>query len=506
MPKAQTVDAFCARYIERFALNVDSELSYRQLRLHILNKFFDDTIYDNLLPFSKEYTGSDATGKYIPLVQRRPSVIYSILSNVVNESTSMLFGESHFPTVRCEDKETMDFLHYVTKDSNLQSIMIEAARIGSIGSVAILVKILNGKFYFDVINAESLTPVFNWQDPDILIKISEMRKYLGSNLMTMGYEIAKDDQNKWFWLKREWNDTEEIYYKPYLIDNNEGEQAKLITDDERSSTHDLGFVPIIWIKNIPKTESTDGMCTFEKIIDMSIEINYQLSQLGRGLKYNSDPTLVVKNPSPLKDRELIKGAGLLELEETGDAKLLEMSGNSTKSVLDFVNLLRQYALEIARGDRTNPEKLNAAHSGKALEFLNMALISLVAELRISYGEKGLLRVYQMIIEFVKTNKIDLSYKDKMPNYKESYETELQLHWEPYYTSSSQDELQWSQSIKTYREAGLLSQKTGINSIADTFNIEDTDEEISSIEKESEELYDSKNAEPVDRESSDVDRN
>ena len=33
----------------------------------------------------------------------------------------------------------------------------------------------------------------------------------------------------------------------------------------------------------------DGACTFRAAIETQIEIDYQLSQAGRGLKYSSDP-------------------------------------------------------------------------------------------------------------------------------------------------------------------------------------------------------------------------
>ena len=67
-------------------------------------------------------------------------------------------------------------------------------------------------------------------------------------------------------------------------------------DEARSVQHGLGFVPMVWIRNLPGQSSTgdavDGACTFRAAIETQIEIEYQLSQAGRGLKYSSDPTLV----------------------------------------------------------------------------------------------------------------------------------------------------------------------------------------------------------------------
>ena len=70
-----------------------------------------------------------------------------------------------------------------------------------------------------------------------------------------------------------------------------------------------------------------------------VEIDYQLSQVGRGLKYSSDPTLILKDPA-LPDGELIKGAGnALIVSEKGDARLLEIGGTASAAVIEYVRTL-----------------------------------------------------------------------------------------------------------------------------------------------------------------------
>lgn len=501
-------DAFCTRYVDRFQLRIDPDWSIRETRLYILEGFLNSTIYDNLSPYHYEYAGGQATGTYVPLAKRRPSVIYPLPKIIVDESVSMLFGEGHFPIVRGGDEseeEAENFLQYITRVSNLQSAMIEAARLGSIGSVAVYLKVLDEKFYFDILNTKYLTPYFNQKDPDTLLRLVEKLPIDGSSLEAMGYPIQEDQKNEFFYLKREWNLNEEIYYFPYLKDDD----SKIIPmkDDERSSFHGLGFVPIIWIKNLPKCGFLDGCSTFESIVDISIEINYQLSQLGRGLKYNSDPTLVIKNPVSLQDNQLVKGIGALTLDEKGDAFLLEMNGSSTKAVIDFVNLLRQAALEAVRGDRSNPDKISGLHSGKALQMLNAALIALVAELRLSYGEKGLLRIYQMIVMIANMEGISIDAgKVKVPKIDDLQN--LILDWPDWYAPTPQDSLQKAQALQTLRGAEILSQQSAMESIADQYNILNVDEEMSRVEKEQKTAYDMemKVKSGVDRQTGDVDRN
>ncbi len=88
-----------------------------------------------------------------------------------------------------------------------------------------------------------------------------------------------------------------------------GKSLPAVIDTARSVSHQLGAVPIVWIRNLPGSPTTgdnaDGACTFAAAMHSQVEIDYQLSQVGRGLKYSSDPTLLLKDPS-LPDGELIK--------------------------------------------------------------------------------------------------------------------------------------------------------------------------------------------------------
>lgn len=469
---------FIDRYQQRFNVHLDSDWSLREKKLHILSKFLDDSIYDNLLPFYSEFSGE----KYVPLANRRPSVIYSLLETIVNDSVTMLFGEEHFPSVQCskDHQNTIEFLNKINSDTDLKSKMLCAAYEGSIGSVCIVVKVLNGKFCFEVLNTKTLHPLFDLQNPGMLIKLIDKRKIDGSTINSTGYKINKDDLNKFFYVVREWNINQEIYYKPYLVEEEKNESFTPTIDANRTTTHDLGFVPAMWINNLPSSKGIDGKCTFEKAIDIAIEINYQLSQHGRLLKYNSDPTLVVKNPSSLEGSELIKGIGTLNLDADGEAYLLEMKGSITKSVLDYAETLRKYALESVRGDRSSPDKIHAAQSGKALQFLNHPLITLVSDLRLSYGEYGLKGIYKIIMKICKSKKIDINYDGGMPDINELCEDHLVLDWPDWYPSTAQDDFNEAQTNAIYLTNNILSKETILQSLADEYHIMNVNDELNKI--------------------------
>ncbi|HEV2917612.1 MAG TPA: hypothetical protein VGW78_07765 [Candidatus Babeliales bacterium] len=475
-------DNFIARYAERFQLYIDKDWTIRETKLHILQMFLNGSIYDNLQSFNQEYQGGN--GAYVPLARRRPSTLYKLCEIIVNETVGMLFGDGHFPEVKCIEeghKKTEEFLKYITNSCKIKRTMLNAAKEGSIGSVCILVKVLNGKFYFDVLNTKHLMPIFNQEAPDQLLKLIDHKKVDGSTLMSFGYEIPEKNKNKYYWLDREWDENNETYYKPYLVEEYETNK-KREEDKERSSSHNFGFVPAIWIQNLPHAHHVDGFCTFEPIIDTQTEIDYLLSQTGRLLKYNSDPTLVVKNPSSLEGSKLIKSQTILNLDEKGDAYYAEMSGSSVSAVIEYVKLLREYGLESIRGNRSSPEKLNAAQSGRALQMLNNPLINLVDEMRLTYGDSGLLCLYSMCIKIYLANPKEIDCGGFEPD-SDDCSDHLCLYWQDWYPATGQDKLQEAQAVQIYRGAGVISQETAINFVAEEFGIEDTENELSLIDKE-----------------------
>ena len=467
-------NSFVDRMCQRFSLSMDNDWTERESILYIYKKFLDSTIYDNLAPWNCEYEGGQLSGKYTPLAKRRPSVIYAIPQIIVNESTSMLFGDNHFPIIRGADDEDTRTLKYISDSCFLPSKMMDAAKKGSLGSVCVLVKVLLSQFFIDVLDTVSLIPVFDEQRPGKLLNLREKRKVTGATLQSKGYEIDDKDRNKLFFAMREWTEFEEIYYIPFECKKSEDINFLPEKDEGRSSIHNLGFVPAVWIKNSSNDEKIDGDCTFSAILDTCIEIDYQLSQLGRLLKYNSDPTLVIKDPSNLSDQQLIKGIGPITLGENGDAWMLEMTSGSTNAVIDYVRCLRDFAIEVVRGNRANPEKISGLHSGKALQMLNANLIEFVSSLRVSYGN-GLKDILDIIFQIIDSEKFIIDLNGN--NIKSLNKNDVILDWGQWYPPTPQDDLQESQTIVNYVDAGIISRSTGTRAVADQFNIIDVLEEI-----------------------------
>jgi hypothetical protein len=447
----------------------DPQLAPRARRLEIYRRVFEGTIYDDLpYAFGDERNGA---GEYIPLRVRRPSVRYGLCRIVVEDSVALLFSAGHFPAVVCDDPAIEVLLGDMMRECQLNEVMVDAALRGAVGSIAILVRVLKGRLFCSVLDTQYLTPIWQTEVPDTLASVTERYKVKGAALIEQGY--SNIDPGQYYWFQRVWDSVAETWYLPQGV----ASEIPAEIDEARSVRHGLGFVPIVWIRNLPGGDRVDGSCTFRAAIETGIEIDYQLSQAGRGLKYASDPTLLIKEPATT-DRELVKGAGnALIVSEKGDAKLLEIGGTASAAVIEYVRTLREMALESVHGNRANADRLSAAQSGRALELMNQGLIWLADNLRISYGEGGLLAVLRMALRARGRFAIKVMGQP-MPHV--DADVRLSLRWPRWYPASADDRLKEAQAIATLVNAGQMSHETAVKSLASSHAVVDVAAELDRI--------------------------
>lgn len=453
----------------------DSDLPARAFRLAALRRVIDGTLYDLLgHPF---HTEKNDAGEYVPLRDRRPSVRFPVCRLVVEDSVSMLFSEGHFPEADCEDKPTKEALAKLIKESGLNLVMIDAATRGSVGSVAVMFRALKNRVFFEVMETEYLTPTWDPEAPDMVKLVTERYKVKGKVLADIGYTIPALDMQQDFWFQREWDADTETWFEPKKV----GDDKPLIPDAKRTVRHNLGFVPVVWVRNLPGGDKIDGACTFPpEAIDANIEIDYLLSQGGRGLKYSADPTLLIKEPAVGNNGQMVRGAGnAIVVGPDGDAKMLEINGTAVQALIEYVRMVRELALEASHGNRVNADKISAAQSGRAMELMNQALIWLADKLRISYGEGALLQLLLMVVKA--SGKMALEFKDGSKVGKLSEDKAITLRWPAWYAPTAVDRQNDATTLKTHTEAGHMSQETAVKTIAAEFDVEDVPAEIARIE-------------------------
>src|ERR1039458_1763666 len=435
-------------------IDKDKDYPARTSTIDVYTRVLEGALYKNL-KFGFHQEKNDDNGDYVPLRDRRPTVRYNICRLVVDDSVSLLFSEGHFPTAETDDEKLKEALKDLMKDANLNELMLDAATRGSVGSVAILMRILKQddgkhKVFLKNFRTTFLTPTFSKANPNKLTKISEQYKVKGETLKELGYAIKDDTLKHDYWFRREWDENSEIWFMPWPVVQDHDQEAKPgVIDPARTVEHKLGFVPWVWIRNLPGDlkliegvgtpvfSPIDRACTFAAAIDQMIEIDYQLSQAGRGLKYSMDPTLLIKEPAA-PGQGMVKSADMaIVVSEKGDAKLLELTGEGFAVVLEYVRALRELGLETPHGNRANADKISAAQSGRAMELLNQALIWLADRLRVSYGEGALLSLLKMILAANEKYPLDVMGKP-WASIRMTDNNPISLRWPRWYQPTSHD--------------------------------------------------------------------
>lgn len=454
----------------------DNDYPDRVRELLIRTSILEGTFYDVL---EREFWEVQTDGaELVPMYQRRPSVRYNLCRLVVQDSVSMLFGDDRFPIVDCGDEDTHETIKAIIKETKLTGLLLDVALFGSIGSTAILMRVLKGRLFFTRLSTVYLTPEWDPEAPDTLMRVTEKYKVRGQVLKAQGYSITTENLTVDYWFQRCWTAGAEEWYIPWTKDQEADDNFKPQLDDEKTVTHELGFVPVVWIKNLPGGDNIDGECTFRQAVDTTIELDYQLSQAGRGLKYSSDPELLLKDPAMGADGEIVKGQGnAIVVSEKGDAKWLEISGDAVRAIIEYARALREMALESIRGNRSNADKLSAAQSGRAMELMHQALIWLAGELRTTYGENGLLPLMKMVVAASK--KVEITIAGKQIG--QLSDEPLSLRWGAWFTPTPSDKVELSNALKLSRDAGNLSQKTAVKALAPVYDVEDEAQEIKDID-------------------------
>jgi len=461
-------------------LGRDKDYPERTARLQSLQHVLKGTLYDVLRhPFHDERNGA---GEYIPLRERRPCVRSNTCRVVVDDSVALLFSDGHFPTVELADGAQKATLARILREARFNEVMIDAATRGSVGSVALHFQVLGGRVFLKVLDTALLTPLWQQGAPDKLARVVEKYKVNGEALRAAGYAIADGDLPAMFWFQRVFTGVAEEWYLPWKVaDAIDGFQPRL--DPERCVTHALGFVPVVWIRNLPGGDDVDGLPTFcEEAIDTQIEIDYQLSQAGRGLKYSSDPTLLIKEPSGSGGDPIVKGgANAIVVDEKGDAKLLEISGKASEAVLDYVKFLREMALETMHGNRAQPDKLSAAQSGRAMELMMQPLVWLADKLRISYGERGIVEVAVMILRASRVLPLVFANGERVVPF--DADQAVSLRWPRWFAPTAADLAQIAATLCQLCAASLMSRETAIKVLAAQYDIDDAAAERALVEEE-----------------------
>jgi len=459
--------------------------SSRFYRLAILNKILDGSLYDHLTAaFYDETSGPMATAQMIPLVQRRPSTPYNFIQMFAKESARKLFAGRHFPIIRSDDIKVDATIDKIISRGSVSSKMIQAAYLGSVGSVAIAFRVSpQGAIALDVWRSDWCTPFFDAFNNLVKLRvhypatgadiIQNLKTTLDVNGKFLIEQVKHDslDPRELYWVVQDIIAKETIFYHPIStrdwnpVTPNE-ELIGLYTIPNPGS-----ILPAIWITNMGSMNGPDGECSWEIAANTAVEIDYTLSQIGRAVRYNAAPQLVVIGAleddddegsvvrSPIKT--LYVNAGTKNddgiSQGAGDAKLLEMTGRGIDAGLEYVDKLRKFALELVSASRKDLEQMHGPMSGRAMEMIDQEALDAVYELRSSYGDNGLMNLIRLIL---------MVYRHYgLVNFDDGLLETLIIDWPKPYLATAGEAAQLGQAVLSFMQAQVLDDEELKNYLA-----------------------------------------
>jgi hypothetical protein len=468
--------------------------------LDALDRLRDGSIY-SILPhaFSEEFEDI-GTKEPIPLEKRRPSVRFDLAKVIVDETSAMAFGTGHSPYAEVYDPMEADdvddtegessgtdtlnkIIQYLRQVTKMDAVMVEAMIKGSSGSAAIILKLKkNGTPWFRVVEGKFGFPTFSDDDPDKVMEFDEIYETTADELLKRGYTWAE---------LRDPHDPNEVYkpsipfminlrqtavYELWMVPLRKEQFAQLgLPKDEkdpdlgvheweedptRRYPHSFDEVPVMWVRNLQEREEIDGPCIFSDVADIILEIDYLLSQTGRGFKYSMDPLMAFEKDALAATLPLGQGSSLGDsytaqvnihrtparaISTEGNVKMLEIAGNGLNAAKDFIKLLREWALEVIGGMKSDQEHSGGPQSGRALEILHQALVWLVDRLRTDYGDGLMVPLIMMCIRGLRKGNVKLLglTKEQVPD----IELPIRLVWPEWWLPRGADLFQTAQALQ-----------------------------------------------------------
>lgn len=414
-------------------------------RLEALGRMLDGTLYDDL-PYKFE-DERDQQRDHVPLRERRPSVDFPLAYEITQDTLAELFGDEQFPTIHIAggredgkfkdaDEAVSDFI----EELGLPDVVAQAYEEGVLGAVAVvMLRSDNGAPFFDVLPAKWCQPVYRSPISTELIGLPVTYPISREKAIALCPSVIEDDAGRaaeQFWYRYVVGPYVIIEYKPMpaerfsklgQVDAKTGEPIAF--ERHKETVHGFGsLVPALYVKNlVAKHRDLEGPCLWWPIRNICVEIDYTLSQCGRGLRYSADPMLFVRRgdlfdqddvaagyvpagggmaTQVTADGSMVRGATQTLTGGPGsDAKLLEISANGIKEEREFVRDLREYALEVLGGMKARAEHLKAAPSGAALDKGLKPLRRLVRRQRRPYGNTLLVGLINLALEGIRRGAI-----------------------------------------------------------------------------------------------------
>jgi hypothetical protein len=371
---------------------------------HILNHFSDS---------------KDNKGRAIKLWDKRPSVILNMPALSARISARRLFVGKHAPAFEFPDDGLKDSFDWLADTSNLFWHGLDCARQGQAGSAAFILKVVDGKPIIQVKPGKDCTPEFG-DDGELLrfemayiIRGYEWLNKDAGKKDCNGAEISPDSQ---YWFIKIWTTEAVVTCLPIPVADWNPEtgfaaesSGKKEPVPDLSDFHNLGFVPVVWVKNMPDGDSLDGLSSYGLALPNCTHLDYTMSQFGRGLNYMANPTVFAKGKILTNGGSMSYGMdNFIQMPPDkrtaagdsvsgADVKLLEMNGDGIKVGMEmWVEKMREWTKGLMSQSNLDHNKIKGQLSGSAIMLLDEDFFDGVELMKTPYGRLGIMKVIVML--------------------------------------------------------------------------------------------------------------
>lgn len=291
---------------------------------------------------------------FVPLAARRPSTPYRGVLSMISAFTNMAFGRDRFPRFSvAADIDGQKFVDAVVEVTKLAVVMIQARDLGgAVGTIGLSWSIIAGVPVIEVHNGKHLH-VHEWVD-----RARHVPKHV-SEVYTYEKDIPENGKmvRRTFWHRRDWTLDADIAFEDVEA---KGGRIRWVISEENSVVHEEGKCRLRWVQNRP-SDQIDGPSDADGVYENADDLDVLFSVLMRGGKLNLDPTVVLKAEDEYVESILRKGSDqALNVGPGGDAKYMELTGQSILAGLQLFEKARSTMLEVAQCVIADPDKIVAA--------------------------------------------------------------------------------------------------------------------------------------------------
>lgn len=317
----------------------------------------------------------------VPYGERRPDTPDPLAAQIVQRFADMLVAGGAFPAVRAPaDARTERYLAAILAKSNTGASFHEARQLsGACGEAAVLLEVVEGVPTSEVLNTQYLDVKWRQVADWIPESVTEQRP-IWKRVEERGHDGKTKMVRKRYLRTRYWDEVAAVTFED--VPENYG-QDRDDQDDAGNpkpipitsvTEHRAGRCPVVWLQNTRNTESPTGKPDLvnQQVMELCDKHDRVSSMATRATIAGTDPTLVLKR-SRMTQRMgglLRKGYGArLEVGTDGDAKFLEISGETIRVAWESADRLRDKILQTCSCVLIDPKTSGTEKSGEAVQML-----------------------------------------------------------------------------------------------------------------------------------------